>query len=294
MVEGYLWLLYLLIFVGGICLGSFLNVVIDRWPRGQSIRGRSACEYCRHPLGVADLFPLFSWLILRGRCRYCGQWLSCQYPLVELGTGILFVVAAYVVGLAHWESLTFGSLISLLFYLFIAAIFVVIFMVDLKNGIVLEGVVLPAILITALYRIFLGGSQLLFLYFSLKNDRYGLGPYLLRTDFLRQRFLGELTSLALTLLGAVVVAVFFWLVIKLTRGRGMGEGDVWLGFLVGLVVGFPNFIVAIFLAFVLGATVSLVLIMLGRKHFGQTVPFGPFLSMAALLALFWGDKLFLW
>lgn len=282
------------IFILGLCVGSFLNVVIDRWPHGRSLRGRSLCEYCHHPLARRDLVPLFSWLWLKGHCRFCGQRLGRQYPLVELTSGLLFLGVVYWLGFPPAGGLFLLGFVPLFYYLFIVSVLLVVAVIDLKEGVVLEAVVFPAILITLAYRIFLGLSRLVSLYFSLRNDRLGLGPYLLRTDFLRNRFLWEFRSLLLVVAGALAVALFFWLVIKVTRGRGMGLGDVWLGFLAGLIVGFPGIVVAVFLAFVLGAVVSLGLVLVHRKRFGETVPFGPFLAMGILLTIFFGDRLFLW
>lgn len=285
---------FFFIFILGLCVGSFLNVVIDHWPHGRSLGGRSLCEHCHRPLAVRDLVPLLSWLGLKGSCRYCHHRLSRQYPLVELTTGLLFLIVAYWRGLSLEGGSFLLGFVSLFYYLFIVSVLLVAAVIDLKEGLVLEAVVFPAILVTLAYRIFSGSSRLVSLYLSLKRDERGLGPYLLRTDFLRERSLLELRSFLLVVAAATAAALLFWLIIKLTRGRGMGLGDVWLGFLVGIVTGFPEVLVAVFLAFVLGALVSLGLLLAGKKRFGETVPFGPFLSAAALLTIFFGDKLFSW
>lgn len=290
---------YLFVFVLGLCVGSFLNVVTARWPRGRSLWGRSVCEHCHHPLAFHDLIPLFSWFWLRGRCRYCHQRLSWQEPLVELATGLLFLAVvfsgkAWPGSAGPGPSFSVVALLHFFYWFFIVAALMVIFVVDLKEGVVLEAVVFPAIVVAFLDRVLWGGNRLTTLYLSLQNDVAGLGPYLLRTNFLRDRFWEELRSLTMTLLAAALIALIFWLIIKVTHGRGMGLGDVWLGFLVGLITGFPEVLVAVFLAFVLGALVSLGLLLAGKKRWGETVPFGPFLSAATLLTLFFGGKLFSW
>lgn len=134
-----------LTFILGLCVGSFLNVLIDRLPKGEQVFwGRSYCDSCRQPLSWYDLIPLVSFILLGRRCRYCRALISWQYPVVELATAILF--------LASFQFLELGALVYLLL---VVSGLIVIFFTDLKYRIIPDQVV-----------IFLGVTSLLFLFFS--------------------------------------------------------------------------------------------------------------------------------
>lgn len=239
------------IFVIGLCLGSFLNVVIDRWPEEKSVmKGRSHCDYCKKKLAPVDLIPLFSFLFLRGRCRYCQKKLSCQYPLVELMTGLLFVITYFFYSSNYLETV---------YYLILVCYMIVIFMIDLKLELVLEKVINSAIVLTFLYQL----SKLEFL------------------------------QLGVNLASGIFVALFFLLLIEISKHRGMGEGDVKIGFWMGLILGIKVSL-ALFIAFVGGALVGLLLIFLGKKKFGQTVPLAPFLMSGMYITLLWGEQIINW
>jgi len=271
-----------LLFLLGLCIGSFLNVVIDRLPKGGDvIRGRSRCPGCGHELAGRDLVPLLSFVLLKGRCRYCQQKISWQYPLVELATGFLFVSSMFV-ETGHAPSLP--VLISTVFL-------VPIFVIDLRRGIIPDKIVFPAIGLVAGSRLLVAGWRIFSLYRNLKGDIGGLGPYLLQTDFFRQHVWLELRPLLWTLLGSVFLFFCFFVLHHLFSGRALGGGDVKLALLVGLITGWPNMIVAVVSSFLTGALVSVILMSVGKKRFGETVPFGPFLVIGTYVALFWGDKI---
>ncbi len=228
-------------FVLGAAVGSFLNVLADRVPHGLSpLWGRSACDHCRRKLAPRDLVPIVSWLWLRGRCRFCGGRISWQYPLVELVSGLWFLVAA----------LSASSVGHFLFLAVWGSVFLVLFVTDLKYGLIPDKIVIPGIILT--------------LGLGILSGRLGISG----------------------MLAGLLVVAFFGFLIGVTRGRGMGGGDLRLGFLVGLVSGWPKVLLAVFLAFILGAVVSLGLLALKKKKFGQTVPFGPFLIAATLVSYF--------
>jgi leader peptidase (prepilin peptidase) / N-methyltransferase len=238
------------LFFLGICIGSFLGVIIDRLPRGESISaGRSYCEFCKKKLTFFDLVPLFSFLFLKGRCRYCHKRLSWYYPLVEVTTGILFVLVGITTGVLHTT--------ELVYYLFLVSVLVAIFFIDLKYGIIPFALILPAVLVVLFYLLTTQQSLLVNNFFA-----------------------------ALGAMG------FFLTIFLVTRGRGMGFGDVVYAFLMGLLLGFPQIIVGLYIAFVSGAAISLILIVRKQKKMkGGTVPFGPFLVVGTLVSLFWGNRL---
>lgn len=242
-------------FIFGICVGSFLNVLADRLPKGESIwKGRSHCESCKKILAWYDLVPLLSFLSIRGKCRYCHVRLSFYYPLIEIVTGILFVIIGnYELGIMNYA----GNYLVLLFYLFITSAFIVLFFTDLRYGILPDIVIFPAIVATLLFLIL--NSQ-----FMLLNS----------------------------LFSAFGACLFFFFLFLLTKGKGMGFGDVKLSFLLGLFLGFPLIIVGLYAAFLTGATIASILVLCRRKKlFGSTIPFGPFLIVGSGVGLLWGEQL---
>ena len=202
-------LFLILFFILGTAVGSFLNVVIDRTTQGQSILGRSYCDYCRATLGVVDLIPILSFTALSGRCRHCRKKLSWQYPIVETVTGLLFVLSFLILTVSGQLTIT-----TLLYYFFLISILIVVAVVDFKFSLVPTTLVFLASLLALFYN-----------YFFLTS--------------------GQFVQSVLAAFGA---AIFFLVIVLLTRGRGMGEGDVVLGFLIGMVLGLKESVLAIFLA----------------------------------------------
>lgn len=245
-------MLLLSIFILGLFVGSFLNVLVDRLPKGESvIKGRSRCERCKKELAWRDLIPLFSFLQLKGKCRYCRSPLSFYYPIIELTTGIMFFVTALFV----FNNFQFS--IPLIYYLFIVSSLIVIFFADLKYGIIPDKIVFPAIAI-------------IFLYLLINPSSFIINH----------------------LLSALGACLFFLLLFLITKGRGMGFGDVKFAFLMGLILGFPNIIVALYAAFLTGAIIGIILILWRKKRiFGTSIPFGPFLVLGNFIAIFFGKQL---
>lgn len=242
-------------FIFGLLIGSFLNVLIDRIPSGRSfIRGRSHCDKCKHLLSPFDLVPVLSYILLSGKCRYCRRKISRQYALVELAAAILFV---FVYLQMPYISTVYPWVFSVIFHLMIVSGLLVIFATDIKYRIIPDGILLLLIIITVIMRIYQFPNLLFFNYF---------------------------------LTGAVFFILFLVLFLG-TGGKGMGFGDVKYAFFMGLILGFPKIIVGFYVAFLTGAFISLILLMLGKKKMKSTVPFGPFLALATFIALFFGDKL---
>lgn len=248
----------LFVFILGLFVGSFLNVLADRLPREESvIKGRSHCEKCKKNLEWYDLIPLFSFLQLRGKCRYCRSPLSFYYPVVELVAGVMFVLVFLFVnqGSSMYHVLSIKYIWELLYYLFIVSSLIVIFFADLKYGIIPDKIVFPAIAIT-------------FFYFIINHSSLIIN----------------------NLLSALGACLFFLFLFLITKGRGMGFGDVKFAFLMGLILGFPNIIIALYAAFLTGAAVGIILILWKRKKaFGTAIPFGPFLAIGTLAAVFFGN-----
>jgi prepilin signal peptidase PulO-like enzyme (type II secretory pathway) len=246
------------LFFIGIFFGSFFLVLIDRIPAGKSpFVGRSHCDTCGHTLGWTDLIPVISFVLLRGRCRYCRKSFSYMYPLLEVLTGVLFALTPYFLASSSEGIVNAFDIRTLLFSLFVIATFIVIFVTDLRYGIIPFLVVIPAVILTIFYQ-----------------------------------GLTEPSVVIHSVLSAVCAAGFFLLLYLVTKGKGMGLGDVVLVVYLGLLLSFPGIVTALYIAFLTGAAVSLILI-IGRhkKLRGSTIPFGPFLIFGAFLAYFWGDQL---
>lgn len=259
----------LFVFLFGLILGSFLNVVIYRSSRGMSLGGRSICPKCKHVIAWYYNIPLLSFLFLRGRCAYCHKKISLRYPAIELLTGLMFVWW-YVVGFNFFN--LFGNpwtVVQPIFWLLVGMVMLTIFMTDLFYGVIPLGVNIFLLVLVLFYRV------------SLVS--FGL---MQRTDFVH------------TLLSGVGLWLFFVILQKLTRAikgvDGLGGGDITLSPALGLLLGYPKVIVGTLLSFVIGAIFGSVLMLMGKKKMSQTIPFGPFLVVGTALALLFGNWLWEW
>jgi leader peptidase (prepilin peptidase)/N-methyltransferase len=258
---------YSLIFIFGLAVGSFLNCVIYRIEKEKSfLRGRSYCPNCKHQLAWRDLIPLLSFIALKGKCRYCKERISLQYPLVELVAGILFVlVLNYELGIRNYGLFNFENILNSLFLLLTSCFLIIIFVYDLKHYIIPDEVIYPAIGAAFLYQLFriwdFGHWDL----FGLWSLGFGILPPL-----------------------------FLLAIILFSRGQWMGLGDFKLAIFMGLFLGFPNILIALFLAFFIGAIIGVGLILVRKKTLKSEVPFGPFLVIGTFMALFFGQMITDW
>jgi prepilin signal peptidase PulO-like enzyme (type II secretory pathway) len=245
-------------------VGSFLNCIIYRLEKNESfLKGRSYCPHCKHILSWQDLIPILSFLILKGKCRYCHQKISLQYPLVELSTAILFVL---IFNTAAFNLRTIYSLI-------ICCFLIVIFVYDLKHYLIPDKVIYPAIGIAFLYQFFR----------SLEFENWNLfGIWNLEFGILKP------------LLSAFLASTFFLAIVLLSKGKWMGGGDIKVAFFMGLFLGFPKILVALFFAYLIGAIIGIGLILAKKKTLKSEVPFGPFLIVGTFISLFWGNILIDW
>lgn len=285
-------LLYTLVIISGLFIGSFLNVVADRSINGEPIiKGRSHCETCSRPLGIKNLIPLLSFLFQKGKCAFCGSKLSWYYPASELITGLAF---GYVFYISKFFSAAFHplNLLNIVYLLVIVSIFIVLFLTDIKYLRIPDLFVYSGVLLAFVYNLFLRSTDLIYMYLALKADDFG--KYLLEAGFFTNALKYALKDFGWYLISALAIAMFFWALVFLTKERGMGRGDIGLGLLVGLFNGFPSNILATFLGFVLGAVISLVLVFVRKKTLKDTVPFGPFLLLGSLIALGWGTEILKW
>lgn len=248
-------------FLIGIAIGSFLGVVIDRAksqePRAKLPLGRSRCDSCKKQLKWRENIPLISFVFLKGKCRNCRSPIPYWLPLIELVAGFAGI------WIAHWAIqtitvITFITIIKIIAAALIAAALIWVFFSDLVYG------VIPDLAV--------GIGAIGVIIMSLMGHM-------------------SLMSLMAQLGAAIAAAGFFLFLVLITRGRGMGTGDVTLAGLLGLWLGWPNILLAVWLAFILGSLIGLVLIGLKLKKFGQTIPFGPFLITGAVISTIAGPKL---
>lgn len=208
---------------------------------------------------------MISFFVLRGRCAHCGRKISWQYPVVEFLTGALFVWW-YLVGRSFF--LLWGqpwNLLQPVFWLVVGMLLLVVFVADLRFGLIPDSVNLALFVLALLYRLGL----------ALTNQMQG-------------------ADLVEAIISGLVLSGFFYLLWRLTRGKGFGFGDVKLAPSLGLLLGWPRTLVGVFLAFIIGAVVAVVLILAKKKKFGQTLPFGPFLVVGTAASLLWGQSLWMW
>jgi len=241
----------------GMAIGSFLNVCIDRLPAGKSLlRPPSHCEACQHRLAPSDLIPVLSYLWLRRRCRYCQAPIPRRPFWVELGTGALFA-------LAYWQ---FGLSAEFALAAFYGSLFIVLGVIDLEHWLILNKIVYPAAAVALIISIFLPQAAGSFL------------PW---------------PAAISGITGGVFGFTFLLVPFLISRG-GMGEGDVKMAGLIGLVTGFPLVLIALFLATLPGGLTAGVLLLLKIKKRKEAIPFGPFLSLGAIATLLWGNDLLNW
>ncbi len=282
----------------GICLGSFVKALADRSVGKKSFLGRSYCPKCKKQLKWYDLFPVFSYLSTLGRCRYCKTRIGIDYLLTEVVLGILVaLILAKFVPLNYFSLSIFDQslvVLDILFKIFAVCVLSVLFITDYVTGFIYDRITYPAIIITFGFLLLDSIYRVVLFYFSLKGSilgRFLLPPY---TDYFQTHALDLAGQLFSGLVMAALVAVFFGALILVTRGRGMGGGDLKLGLFLGLILGFPSAILALLLSFVLGSVFGLGLIILRLKHFGETIPFGPFLSLGGVVTLLWGQEIINW
>jgi len=239
----------------GLIIGSFLNAVIYRLSQSESVaKGRSYCPHCKHQLSWLDLFPVVSFIMLAGKCRYCQKTISWQYPAVEVVTAVVFALLVSQFWFPYW--------LYAVALLAVASALIVIFVYDFYYYLIPDKVLFPAAAVMFSYRLF--------------------------------AWLANWDSLTNYLVAALVAAGFFLAIFLVSRGRWIGFGDVKLAILLGLMLGWPNIIVGLWLSFLLGAVVGVAAMVASKKGMKSEMPFAPFLILGTFLALFWGQQLLQW
>jgi len=244
----------LLIFIYGLIIGSFLNVLIYRIPRNESIAWPgSHCPVCSHSLKWYDNIPLFSYLVLKGKCRYCKTKISKQYPLVESLNAVVYIIM-YI---------KFGFGIDFIFYSLMSSVLVAIIFIDLKEMIIPDSLVLSILVLSIIHK-------------ACNYFLYGISP-----------------DLMVSFLGLLLAVGLFLAIVIVSRG-GMGGGDVTLVGALGFVLGVKYILLNIFLSFILGAIISIVLLAAKIKTRKDPIPFGPFIVLGFFITSLWGQDIINW
>lgn len=274
-----------ILFVFGVAIGSFLNVVTMRYDGEKflfdtkALGGRSHCPHCKRTLQWFELIPLLSFLLQMGRCRNCNAALSVQYPIVEFISALIFVFIPLRAAILYPAG-------SLAFYL-LATLWVIAFefllvvsVVDLRMGIIPDEANVALGVLGIFFAIFAGG------YLNIANHSLLL-PYAVIFGAQENIWLAHV-------LGALLGGAFFAALVFITRGKGMGMGDVKLALALGLLFGWPDIALLGGVAFVLGALVGVIFIALGKKTMKATLPFGPFLALGSAVVFFYGMEMLTW
>jgi leader peptidase (prepilin peptidase)/N-methyltransferase len=270
---------YIFVFVFGACIGSFLNVVIYRVPNEQSVvYPNSACPKCKKPIALYDNIPIVSWLLLRAKCRKCGEPIHWRYPAVELLTALVFVLTYWQLGFTAFLPVGLA---------FVATMIALVF-IDSEHMILPNVITYPlfvfALLARLCFPLFLGVP-----FFSdtvhAPISSLGLPPYL--------------ASLAGAGLGALVGGGSLWLVgeaWKRLRGvDAMGLGDVKMMLGVGALLGWRLAILTIFVGAFSGAVIGGIVVLRQKDRDLQTqIPFGIFLGIGAIISLLFGERMIAW
>lgn len=265
--------LSVMIFVLGLCLGSFVNMLVYRtaikyelnpsvlrtspFDKGEIKKSRSFCDGCGRQLKWYENIPVVSWILQNGKTRCCKKKLPLAYPIRELMMGILLIFNFKFLILNQFQILNFQT-----FFLFFIESIIIVFLV-FSAAFDLKYMILPDFSTVIL----LACTVILLIIGRLQEPP------------LQNIFTG------------LVVMVFFWFLHLITRGKGMGMGDVKLVFFIGLFLGWQKTIVALYTAFIVGAIIGIVLMILNKAKRKTEVPFGPFLILGTFVGWWWGNEI---
>jgi len=262
-MEGVLTAIFALL---GVAVGSFLNVCSDRLPLGKSlVTPPSHCDACHHRLSPKELVPVFSYLWLRGRCRFCQAPIPRRILWVEISCGFLFAFNYWYYGLGF-------EFAVITFY---CCLFLVLMVIDLEHKLILNKIVYPAVVVAVIISFFqppLGVINVPLPWPTIASGVSGMVSSVI----------GGATGFILLLIPAIIYPV------------GIGWGDVKMAALIGLVTGFPLVFVALFTGIVCGGLVAGLLLLLKMKGRREAIPFAPFLSVATIVTLLWGSNILDW
>jgi len=252
-----MYLLPILLGLLGLCVGSFVTAFSYRWPRKiDFFWGRSFCPKCKAKISWYDNIPVVSFFVLKGKCRKCRKPISPRYPLIELSSAMVFVGLGFALKNALLWPYNLGAFL-LPVYVVLFSTLIAIFVIDLETQLIPDGLVFFLLVLVAV-GLFVFGKTPAFAHLA---AGFGASFFLLFLTFI-------------------------------TRGRGMGLGDVKLALPLGAMLGWPQVAVWLFLSFLTGGVFAILLLIAKKASFGNRIAFGPFLVLGFIVTLFWGEKLF--
>jgi len=256
----------LIAFIFGLPVGSFLNVCIYRLPKGKSIvNPPSHCPKCNKKISWFDNIPLISYILLKGKCRNCKTTISPRYFLVELLTGLLFV----------FLMLKFGFSFDFFIFAIFTCILIIVTFIDFDHFLIPDVLVLPGIVLG--------------LAVSVKNSLLAdLSPLFFNVSYPLSAFLNSLTGAILGFVSLLVVAILGEMLFK---KEAMGGGDLKLLAMIGAFLGWKNVLFTIFMSSLVGSVIGITMLILKKRGRLEYIPYGPYLALAAVISIFWGDIL---
>ncbi|MEK7634378.1 MAG: prepilin peptidase [Patescibacteria group bacterium] len=277
---------YIILFVLGSIIGSFINVITLRYNLGdkifskKNIGGRSHCLYCNKQLVWYELLPIFSFLIQKGKCRNCHNKLFLQYPLIEILNGLIFVfIPFYLINFQSIIQLSNYQLLIAVIWILIFELFLLLSIIDFRHYIIPDQI-----------NLLLGILGLILIFINNRLNNFDIitgsfiGHYAAIFGIRENIFINHIFAsfLAMAFLGIIIIA---------SRGRGMGWGDFKLVGALGLIFGWPDILMIILLSFIIGAIFVFPLLIKRKKTMKDIIPFGPFLIIASAVVFFFGYKL---
>ena len=258
----------IIVFIFGAILGSFLNVCIHRMPKGESVVWpRSHCPKCKKRIPGYDNIPFISFILLKGKCRICKSSISLRYPLVEFLTAFVFLLFFMRYGLSY----------DFFFYIVLACALIIATFIDIPHRIIPD-------------EISIGGIIVGFILSSIRG--INIAPFAFSFKPMFQSFLGIIVGGGVIFLtGWLFDQIYFKLLKKPPIGgetESMGGGDVKLLAMIGAFLGWQRALMTFFLAPFFGAAIGIYMLVTKKDH---TIPYGPFLALAALISIFWADKI---
>lgn len=248
------------IFILGMIIGSFLNVVIYRFNTGRGLGGRSMCFTCRRTLSWHELVPVVSYINQRGKCYGCNSKISVQYPIVEVLTGFVFV-SVFLKVLSLDFANFWVTVFYMVFFMYLFSILIVISVYDYHHQVIPDKLVWLFNFLTLVATVFAFGDG-----------------FTLQVPPIMTLLAGPITALPL---------FFLWLV---TKGKGMGFGDVKLALGIGWLLGLSGSLAALMLSFWIGSFISILFLLISKRKINMKlqIPFGPFMCTAAFIVFIFG------
>lgn len=259
-------MLFIIFLLLGFIIGSFLNVLVYRLRSAEELFwDRSKCPHCHHLIRWYDNVPVLSFILLKFRCRDCRKKISWQYPLVEILTGIVFAV----IGQKFFNLTDTSTWITTVYYWIMASSLITIAVYD---WLYME---IPSEVLW--FSVFVAVAFLLY-----RDSSVWLNPSV------------QSSYVYSGVLAAFSAFIFFFLLSAFSQEKWMGMGDAYLAILIGLVAGWPKILLALFLAFFIGAIWGLLAILVGKKKMKSRLPFAPFMIVGTLVALVFYSPIVSW